>query len=149
MRRLFRDLPKIIIFRICDRRAAPPGQQNDSEKRKKRVRLSSRTAKITDSSNKTDATFHRCKTLIFTPPAFLENFCFRTFSRAKKRHFSRFALVSGPKMAPERDSWRPEFPNRIRAEGPFWSPKNGSAVGVLCFAKIVLPGMLRFAATFP
>ena len=149
MRRLFRDLPKIIIFRICDRRAAPPGHQNDSEKRKKRVRLSSRTAKITDSSNKTDATFHRRKTMFSDPPFIFGRKLFLHFSRLRKRRFSGFALVYGPEMPPERDSWRPESPNSIRAEGPFWSPEKRNALGKRLSAKIVLPGMLRFAATFP
>ncbi len=32
-------------------------------------------------------------------------------------------------MPPERDSGRPEFPNSIRAGGPFWRPKTPQAVG--------------------
>ena len=48
---------------------------------------------------------------------------FLTFSRVKKRHFPRFALVSGPKMPPERDSWRLRNPSKNRVRGPFWRPK--------------------------
>ena len=52
------------------------------------------------------------------------------FSCFQKRHFSRFALQSGPKMPPERDSWRLRNPSENRVRGPFWRPKKRFLVGV-------------------
>ena len=60
---------------------------------------------------------------------------FLHFSCFQKRRFSCFALVYGPKMPAERDSGRPEFPNSIRAEGPFWSPETTRARWDLTFRK--------------
>ena len=73
---------------------------------------------------------------------------FLHFSCFQKRRFSCFALVYGPKMPAERDSGRPEFPNSIRAEGPFWSPENRAAGPGKLFARTNPHALLRFRASF-
>ena len=51
---------------------------------------------------------------------------FSHFRARKKPRFSLLRFHGGPKIPPGRDPRRSGFPIGIRAEGPFWDPKNGT-----------------------
>ena len=102
------------------------GPEIDRERRKTITVFAFTTAVCAPKS----APFNRWNIKHFTSRQSVGETKFWHFSCFQKRHFSRFASNSGPKMPPERDSWRPEFPKVSASEAPFGAQKNDEREGI-------------------
>ena len=76
--------------------------------------------------------YARCKITIFPSRHIIGAKKVPHFSCFQKRHFCRFALPSGPKMPPERDSWRPESPIVLASGTSLGAPNNAEREGISC-----------------